>query len=175
MLSRSMVNNRSDDPLEYEREAIECTELGRRYELAAKYAWAIPSTKAIELIRKYLPITEIGAGSGYWAHLIGGDITCHDIMKSHFTFTEKYHPIIYDGEPDLSKTLFFCWPPYEDPMAYNYLKKHTGEYVIYIGEGRGGCTADHDFHDYLDSHYTRVECLDIPQWCIRPYKMMPYI
>lgn len=35
-----------------------------------KYAWAIPTTKCIELMFHFGPIVEIGAGKGYWGYLL---------------------------------------------------------------------------------------------------------
>lgn len=37
--------------------------------LVRDYAWAIPNHEAIEACAALSPIVEVGAGSGYWAHI----------------------------------------------------------------------------------------------------------
>jgi hypothetical protein len=38
--------------------------------LLQKYAWAIPDRKALGILQRFSPIVEMGAGKGYWAHLL---------------------------------------------------------------------------------------------------------
>lgn len=40
----------------------------RRDEFTKKYSWAIPTVEALEVIGKYGPLVEVGAGTGYWAY-----------------------------------------------------------------------------------------------------------
>ena len=49
-------------------------------------------------------------------------------------------------------------------MASNCLKYFKGKYVIYIGEGYGGCTADDLFHSELKNKYNLINEIYIPQW-----------
>ena len=49
-------------------------------------------------------------------------------------------------------------------MAANILKQFNGDRFVYIGESRGGCTADNTFFEILNSNWTFVESVDIPQW-----------
>lgn len=39
-----------------------------RQSLVKKYSWAVPTEEALQTIRKFQPIVEIGAGTGYWAY-----------------------------------------------------------------------------------------------------------
>lgn len=48
-------------------------------------------------------------------------------------------------------------------MAYDYLCQYKGDTVIYIGEGRGGCTGDDSFHEKLKFEYKLVDVYWIPQ------------
>ncbi len=137
-----------------------------RTNLIRKYAWAIPNAEAIEMIFKYSPMIELGAMNGYWASLIeqaGGKVHALDIFP-----TSTYHEVHYGTPDDLKKlsdpTLLLCWPPYANPMAASALVNFTGDTIIYVGEGMGGCTADDTFHTLLDSKYQLVEFCDIPQW-----------
>ncbi|KAG7397358.1 hypothetical protein PHYBOEH_000870 [Phytophthora boehmeriae] len=50
--------------------------------VAMKYSWAIPDERALQIIKHYGPIVEMGAGSGYWARLLqlrGVDIVAYDL------------------------------------------------------------------------------------------------
>ena len=127
------------------------------------YAWAIPDDGAIEVIRKYPRIVEIGAGSGFWASLIQNGIECYDTDpwdRSYYHVEQGSHESIRKDH----ETLFLCWPPYNTPMAYKCLQAFKGTYVIYIGEGYGGCTADDDFHETLEKDWKLIEKYRLLQW-----------
>ncbi|CAH0473306.1 unnamed protein product [Peronospora belbahrii] len=50
--------------------------------VAMKYSWAIPDERALQIIKHYGPIVEMGAGSGYWARLLqlrGVNIIAYDL------------------------------------------------------------------------------------------------
>lgn len=143
----------------------------KREEYIKKYAWAIPNEEAIRICTKYSPLVEIGAGNGYWAKLIreaGGTVYTYD-CKSIISCKAVASRFVVNGFPeDVARhndcNLFLCWPPYDVGMAANCLKHFSGKYVIYIGEGRGGCTADDRFHDILATCFTDIETVNIPQW-----------
>jgi hypothetical protein len=154
--------------------------------LVKKFAWAIPNEEAIELICKYSPIVEIGAGTGYWASLIKsnkGKIICFD---KHNDGGNSYghtfhHYNVYNGNESIlhrmhhSMNLFLCWPPYDDDMAFNCIKTFKGKYLIYIGENSYGCTGNKAFFNELRSNWKRIDSIDIPKWpglydCLTIYK-----
>lgn len=59
--------------------------------LSEKYAWAIPNNKALDILKHYSPIVEIGSGKGYWASLLrrqGVDIICYDKYVPDKCWTE---------------------------------------------------------------------------------------
>ena len=151
-----------------------------RGNFTSKYAWAIPSENAILGIKEFIKdkghILEVGAGLGLWASLlqmvglqvIPTDGFCsHELEKStpQTRFTHVEH---LDGIKAIQmyKTpcLFMCWPSYGSPFATNCLKEFQGEYLIYIGEGQDGCTADNDFFEILENSWTSVERIDIRRW-----------
>ena len=148
----------------------------KRQELVQKYAWAIPNSKAIKLISEYGPIIEIGAGRGYWASLIANyaEIVCFDkLTPPHFyanNSEKQYHPIQIGDASTLIEypdyTLFLCWPPYNNFLAADCLKKYSGEYFIYVGESEGGCNAEEEFFNILDKNYRSIMRVDIPQFDI---------
>ena len=52
-----------------------------------------------------------------------------------------------------SVELFVMSWPYMDPVAANVWKAmRPGSYLLYIGEDRGGCTADDEFFDLVGEH-----------------------
>ena len=59
---------------------------------------------------------------------------------------------------------FFVGHHQDDEMAYNYINLFKGEYVIYVGEARGGCTANELFFDLLRDKFTFVRSCNIPQF-----------
>jgi len=143
-----------------------------------RYGFAIPCREAIEAIRKYSPILEVGAGTGYWAALLDCDIIATDIGRaspelikqkkwfkpgSHFPVKKMSAEKAMKKWPD--RNLFFCWPSYDEPWPTEALKNlKFGKYVIYIGESEGGCTADDAFHQELRDKFEEVEDIPIPQW-----------
>lgn len=119
-------------------------------------------------------VVEIGAGSGYWAYLLaqsGVDITCYDIApighedswfhgakssrhvgKDEVEAPPKEWYPVNEGGPEVlalpentDRVLFLCWPNYDTSFAYDAVKAYQGDFVIYIGEGDGGCNGDDKF------------------------------
>jgi hypothetical protein len=165
-----------------------------RQELVNKYSWAIPNEEAIQTLVDYSPIIEVGAGTGYWASLISqerGDILAFDNSISSFNSISpslsnsifispsfspyencqagnKYY-LVEKGNENIvrdysNRTLFLCWPPYKEKMAFNCLNNYKGNTLIYIGEERGGCTADEAFFNLLDKDWKLIKEISIPQW-----------
>lgn len=140
-----------------------------RNALVRLYSFAIPTTYAIKLCAKYGPIVEMGAGTGYWASLItkmGGDVIAYD--DGSWGYTERYHDVRH-GTPETlaqhaDRTLFLCWPPYDDSFARACLDHFRGDHLIYVGEGYGGCTADDEFHERLGAEWEHIDGYPIPQW-----------
>lgn len=156
--------------------------IGRGTELCRKYSWAIPDEAALMAIRNFGDdrIVEVGAGNGYWAHLLeqmNVEITAYDVepYDNHWMDGTKWGRVIQrDGlESVLSEqeqqyhwrpfTLMMVWP-YMNEMAYDSLMAYEGQRLIYVGEGQGGCTASDDFFDALDDMWDLVKTVFIPQW-----------
>lgn len=147
-----------------------------RHRLCLQFAFAIPCPEALDAIAAWGPIVEMGAGTGYWAHLLrkrGVDVIAYDRAPgtskgNHFKFTHawtevtKGHPPVLRAHAD--RTLMLCWPDYDSGFASNCLRSYRGRRLIYIGEGTGGCTGDDRFHRTLDRDWTEVRTVRIPQW-----------
>ncbi len=75
------------------------------------------------------------------------DIDAHDQPQTRKAMTgTKLHHIfptkVHIGGPECAKqhsdrTLFLCWPPTDDPMAYDSLMSYYGDRVVYVGEWAG--------------------------------------
>ena len=145
-----------------------------RQRLIAKYAWAIPSVEAIELLTRYSPLIEMGAGTGYWAWLLqqaGADILAFDRYpppdrRNRWHAGEQQWTEVRPGGPRLlarhpGRTLFLCWPPEDEPMAAACLQAYQGGTLIYVGEApRDRATG---FFAAVET-WDPVETLDLPQW-----------
>lgn len=144
-----------------------------RGELVMKYAWAIPSEEALETIARHSPngVVEIGAGTGYWAGLLrarGVDVAAYDEAPyDNFQAGGQWSEVLVGGPLDAlrhpERTLFLCWPPYDEPMATMALRRYKGAKVVYVGEWCGA-TADEDFHELLETEWERLEVVSLPQW-----------
>ena len=154
--------------------------------LISYYAWAITHEHAIKIICEQGPITEIGAGGGYWAYRIqeaGGDIQALDakIPVSERTdipelARKPFSGMAWESErrrfwmpiekcstgataPE-DRALMLCWPNCT-PMAYNCIKHYKGDTVIYIGEPIGGNCGDRRFHETLLNYWDLKNQFDI--------------
>ena len=56
--------------------------------------------------------------------------------------------------------LVLSWPQWRSTMAVDALAQFQGNLLIYMGEGRDGCTADDDFFDKLSVEWKPVELID---------------
>jgi hypothetical protein len=143
-----------------------------RSKLCQEYSWAIPDDEALDIIAKYGPIVEIGAGGGYWAHLLrerGVDVLAYDCCPGSNLWVKRSWAAVRVGGPEKAaklpqRTLFLCWPPYDEPMAAECLKAYRGNKVIYIGEDGWGCTGDQEFHEILGRDWEQIEYHCIPTW-----------
>jgi hypothetical protein len=141
-----------------------------RDEFCKNFSYAIPCIEALEIIKKYEPILEVGAGSGFWSSLIsrmGCDVIATDIKKWKFNY--KYFDILemnsvsaVEQFPD--RTILTCWPSYGESWAYDFLKIVDKQTVIYIGESAGGCTGCDEFHELLKDSFELIDEYNIPQW-----------
>lgn len=140
-----------------------------RREYVRDYSWAIPSTEALLKVNEFSPIIEIGAGGGYWAHLLsktGANVIAFDDETEKYQ--RKWFEVRKGGPEKISDfsdhTLFLCWPPYNSPMANECLAKYTGEYFLYIGEPEGMACADDLFFERVKRDFRVMEEMEIPRW-----------
>lgn len=144
-----------------------------REEVILKYGFALLDRRAIEAMRPYAPLLEIGAGSGYWTYELrkyGVDCIATDPMWGRYGFFHgKYQgkhrrwDHHYTNIETLeavdalrrypNRNLLIVWPDYHQSWAAEALETFTGQVVIYMGEGYGNATADDRFHELLDERF----------------------
>eukprot|EP00602_Paraphysomonas_sp_CaronLab_P008966 CAMPEP_0185021082 /NCGR_PEP_ID=MMETSP1103-20130426/3744_1 /TAXON_ID=36769 /ORGANISM="Paraphysomonas bandaiensis, Strain Caron Lab Isolate" /LENGTH=282 /DNA_ID=CAMNT_0027552379 /DNA_START=23 /DNA_END=871 /DNA_ORIENTATION=+ len=123
--------------------------------LLEKYAWAIPTPEALNVMRKFSPIVEIGAGKGYWSYLLqryGCSVLPYDINppKESWTKVRKGTPqtlLNLKGKGCKGLTLFLCYPDEADSVALPCLEHIVSsqdaesnnesafsDYILHVGE-----------------------------------------
>jgi hypothetical protein len=147
-----------------------------RDEFVQKFGFAILTDNIVEVLKKYSPILEVGAGSGYWASELqkaGVDIVATDALDY-----AKYTPVwsahnytvvvplkgveAVQKYPD--RALLLVWPSYAANWATDSLKAFKGSTVLYVGEGDGGCTANDEFHQILRTEFEEIEDISMSQF-----------
>lgn len=141
-----------------------------REKFVKTHSWAIPTREVVMMIRGRLKelnvntILDVGCGKALWPALINQhrcfNVTAYDpepIDTPFMPVTNVIPNTIFD-------CLMYVWPDYAEPWAYNILRRKMPNTVLYIGEGRGGCTADDNFHEFLSKEYTRVWHSMLPNW-----------
>jgi hypothetical protein len=154
------------------------------------YSWAIPTEETVRYMAESAPsgIVEIGAGSGYWAWMLeqaGADVVAYDLNPPDGSDPDDLDDSLRPGgswhsrqrawfdvrrggvevaREHPGRTLFLCWPLYDNPMAFLALGAYGGTDLFYVGEREGGCTADDAFFDQLELEWKEVATLDVVQW-----------
>ena len=109
--------------------------------LVSKYSWAIPDQKALDIIKNFSPIIELGAGNGYWCSLLRNmnvDIVAYDRLID----STACHTQVIKGTPksvlklpkNSSRTLMLSYPDEDSQLSMACLEFYDGEYIIHIGE-----------------------------------------
>jgi len=164
------------------------SEHDERLEARSRYAYAIPNENALALVGRYGPLVEVGAGAGYWAALLrerGVDILAYDPAPpgAHFDagtprnehtdmirWTEIVEGNTSAAAEHPERSLFLCWPPYNQPVASKALAAYQGDTVVYIGErpaypgDEACCTGDPAYFAHLERDFELVEEVPLPNW-----------
>ena len=119
-----------------------------RLETAQRYSYVQPTERLLTVLARHAPIVEIGAGTGYWAHLLrqrGVDIVAYDLAPAGAAVANRYHgvapawsEVLGGGLPALrihaDRALFTCWPPLFSALG-EVLAHYRGDTVLSIGDG----------------------------------------
>ena len=152
------------------------SEYDKRHEFVKLYSFAVPTEECVEAIRKYAPILEVGAGTGYWAYELkkaGINIRPTDVtllglnpygFRKQWTNVESISAVSAIRKYSEYDTLMTVWPCYNDKWSYLALKEFKGSHVIYVGEDSCGCTGTEEFHETLYNDFDVLETIYIPQY-----------
>jgi hypothetical protein len=141
-------------------------------------SWHIPTTDLVELIKSYSPVVSVGSGLAYTESIAlekGADILATDISPDEKNlwctdgeFQMEVEKLDASGavKKYFDRNVFMGWPPYDNPMAYEVVKAmEIGKFLVYVGEGHGGCTGNDEFFEYLYANFEEVEIeFSIPRW-----------
>eukprot|EP01060_Flectonema_neradi_P039898 TRINITY_DN8949_c3_g1_i1.p1 TRINITY_DN8949_c3_g1~~TRINITY_DN8949_c3_g1_i1.p1 ORF type:complete len:808 (+),score=149.83 TRINITY_DN8949_c3_g1_i1:84-2426(+) len=135
-------------------------ELSRKsLDMKRKYSWSIPTPEALNKIKEHLPIVEIGAGTGYWAHCLErsgvspSELLCFDCSSTWLPYLNDYqdgsacavdccyYSALQQGPPDVvsnhnDKTLLLMWPDFMGlgDFGHQTLMQYSGSTIITVGE-----------------------------------------
>jgi hypothetical protein len=147
-----------------------------------QYGWSVPTQEAINDLKEFVgsdTVLEVGSGHGMWAKLMQEaqiNVRATDYLSGKGSKVylgrerDKFFTDIEDisGKEAVQKyntnIIMMSWPPCDDPLAFDVLSIFKGNKLIFVGEGKGGCTANSDFFQLLDKNWTLVKEIDIPKW-----------
>lgn len=153
-----------------------------REKFIQRYGFAILTREAIEVIRPYGPLLEIGAGSGYWTYELqnyGVDVIATDShseafgwfqsgtsirgrWKKTFVNVEKLEAVDAVRKYP-NRNLLVVWPSYGESWAADALDTFTGQVVVYMGEWGSACAEDR-FFDQLDQRFSDQVYVRMPHF-----------
>lgn len=144
-----------------------------RSDYVGRYAWTITDPATVAFVAEHANgrLLDPLAGTGYWGWLLaqyGADVLSFDALppaagENHWHKSGAEHVPVQRGDGaemaaahGANRALLLSWPPYDSPDGADVLRAYTGDRVIYIGEGDGGCTGDDRFHEMLRKEWTEV-------------------
>jgi hypothetical protein len=140
---------------------------GERQRLVETYSWAVPTPDVITYCAEYDNLISVGAGNGYWEHLIeenGGSVFAFDEEPPNETYTTvESGTVTKYGSKIMNSPVLLVWPPYGERMA-QAVTDYKPSHILYVGEQRGGCTGNDGFFDRLDREYGLVAKLELPSY-----------
>jgi len=149
-----------------------------RNEHISQFGFAVLTEEIIEAIRGIGNFLEVGCGTGYWSYELnraGIDVIATDPYppgenyEGKYQFARSWTSIEKIMAKDAIKkyperNLLTVWHDYAADWTGEMLLKFQGQYIVYVGEGSGGCTGSDAMHEILDSQFDIVQELDIPQF-----------
>lgn len=138
-----------------------------------QYGFYIVSEGFIENTVNYFgksKILEVGAGSGFLSACLqksGIEVVPTDahLINNSYGFKTLHTEIVEEDSVKFLKNnkkyfdvVLMSWPNYSSSFAYNIVKNmDSGQILIYIGEGYGGCTGDDKFFEYMEKNTEILE------------------
>jgi len=142
-----------------------------------KYSFTLLNHEFLETIKNYIEkndikyIIEVGAGTGFFSfwlekYLDRKVIAVDSFKKEYFENDDYFHDIetidaieYMNKQQKETSLIIMAWPNYSTPFAFKVLKAlHKNNHLLYVGEGKGGCTADDDFFEELrKDEYVKID------------------
>jgi hypothetical protein len=148
-----------------------------REEHISLYGFSVLIEAAVEAIRPFAPLLEVGAGGGYWSYeLKRAGVDCHPTdpyplgsksqrYKFSKSWCETEQLTALEAIAKYStRTLLTIWPDYNGAWTGEMIDAYRGDCVIYVGEGNGGCTGDERLHNLLEERFELIETVGLPQF-----------
>lgn len=149
-------------------------EWDNRRQIIKGTSWCILTKEVAEALGNWLKgfdlVIEPFAGTGHIAEqlrrasgLTRKQYRAYDSCISHFPkHDRKNYGFTKSGcfNINLKKAdvVLMTWPNYNENLAYRIARKMVpGQWLVYNGEGRGGCTGDDQYHELLDTEFERFE------------------
>lgn len=154
--------------------------------LAHLYAYAVPNDRALAVLAELGSLVDMGAGTGYWAHLLaqrGVDVRAYDVLpptpaekaiveeerggNAYHGYAPAFHPVQQGhsrmlGKEELSqRALLLCYPPPDSEMAQQCIYSYRGDTVVYVGEWQG-VTANAAFERALVRRFQLTRTVPLP-------------
>mmetsp|Transcript_29194 Transcript_29194/g.54654 ORF Transcript_29194/g.54654 Transcript_29194/m.54654 type:complete len:206 (-) Transcript_29194:161-778(-) len=118
---------------------------------------------------------EMGAGSGWLAFLLkdrGYEVDAYDNtegptfvqnwrLQPWFKHVQKGSIEVLQHSSEERRTLLLCWPEKGSSFAVDALRAFKGTRFVYVGEEKGGETANDDFFKELTQKWSSVGCLSL--------------
>lgn len=118
------------------------------------YSFATPTAEALAKICSFAPVVEIGAGTGYWAHMLrtyspSTQVVAYDkdpcsaqgkvIKPNDYHGGSKAWTNVLRGGPEVavnhsSGCLLLCYPPPDNSMGLQAIRAYKGNTVCYVGK-----------------------------------------
>lgn len=136
-----------------------------------KYSFTILTSYAVYTIKKYSPLVEVGCGGGYlsWElRRFGIDIIATD-PKNQWKQTTWLNDIKkISGVEAIKKfsdrNVLMSWPYFKGSWFLNTIKEMKSQYLIYCGEGYGGCCGTNNFFHHIMNNFKEVKTIEIPSF-----------
>lgn len=134
-----------------------------RAALVKKYAWSVLTPLGFSEVAKYSPLLSLGSGDGYNEHVLqqlGADVLATDIdgVPLHGPWGEVLGLDAEDATAIHHKrNIFLSWPHYTADWDAAALEASQCEYVIYVGEGPGGCCGSPALHTVLWEKFEEID------------------
>ncbi len=170
-MAQAWLRERRDDPTHDENEC--------RMEFIEMFGFAVLTMSAVDFLRPYGPLLEVGAGSGYWSQELieaGIDTVATDPKPWHNKRGrgfDAWAPIKRLKAQDAIATypdrnLLICWPDnlHLDPSDWPYqaVKAFQGEHLVLVGEDSAGCTGTPKMFAFLEREYQPHDLHYIPRF-----------